>query len=212
MPPRLTKSARWAKLNAYRILGSHRRFDFEGQSLKYFYHPYNNTADNERAIELSIAEQFLRPNQNVLEIGNVLNHYRAFPHDVIDKYEVSPGVINCDVTEFTTSTRYDLIVSISTIEHVGWDESTREREKPIRAIERLKTLMAPGATMLITIPGSYNPFLDEFLESGSCTCRLHHRYQRISWLNRWQEVSKFSSGVGYGKPYPCANSLHVLIF
>lgn len=212
LPPVLTRSVHWANVTTYKLLGSHRTFSFEGRDLRYFYHRYNNTASNERTIEVPIAREFLRPGQSVLEVGNVLNHYFPFPHDIVDKYEVGEGVTNCDIVEFTPSRRYDLIVSISTIEHVGWDEPTKDPDKPIRAISQMMRLMAEQGSMIITFPGGYNPYLDEFLESGSCKCRRHHRYQRMSWLNEWREVRSFSPGVRYRHPYPFANTLHVLVF
>jgi hypothetical protein len=57
---------------------------------------------------------------------------------VADKYEVSPGVINKDIVEFVPPQKYDLIVSISTLEHVGWNEQPREPTKLLRAIEHLR--------------------------------------------------------------------------
>jgi hypothetical protein len=212
LPGMLTKSVHWANVTTYKLLGSHRTFVFEGRNLKYFYHRYNNAASSERTIEIPIVRQFLRPGQNVLEVGNVLNHYSAFAHDVVDKYEMAEGVSNCDIVEYTTSKPYDLIISISTIEHVGWDEPRKEADKPIRAINRMKSFMAQNGTMIVTVPGGYNPHLDEFLESGSLECRRHHRYQRVSWFNDWREVEGFSPGVRYRHPYPFANSLHVIIF
>ena len=44
-------------------------------------------------------------------------------HDVLDKYEKGNNVINDDVVSFSTEVKYDLIVSVSTLEHVGWDEN-----------------------------------------------------------------------------------------
>jgi cyclopropane fatty-acyl-phospholipid synthase-like methyltransferase len=49
-------------------------------------------------------------------------------------------VINEDVVNFKSKKKYDLIVSISTLEHVGWDEKPM---KIPRAIENLKTLITP---------------------------------------------------------------------
>jgi hypothetical protein len=212
LPPVLTKSIEWANVTTYKLLGSHRTFTFEGRDLNYFYHRYNNTASNERTIEIPIARQFIHSGESVLEVGNVLNHYFPFLHDVVDKYEVAEGVKNCDIVEFASSECYDLIISISTIEHVGWDEPAKEPDKVIRAIERMKSLMAAQGTMIITVPGGYNPYLDEFLQSPACQCRRHHRYQRMSWLNEWREVKSFSPGVRYRYPYPFANTLHVLVF
>lgn len=212
LPGALTRSVHWANVTTYKLLGSYRKFAFEGRNLRYFYHQYNHTASNERTIEIPIARQFLRPSLSVLEVGNVLNHYCPFPHDVVDKYEIAHGVTNCDIVDYTTSKRYDLIISISTIEHVGWDEPTKQPDKPVRAIHRMKGLLAERGIMLVTLPGGYNPHLDAFLDSGSCECRRHHRYQRTSWLNEWREVERFTPGVRYRHPYPFANTLHVLIF
>jgi hypothetical protein len=60
--------------------------------------------------------------RNILEIGNVLSHYFPVNHDIVDKYEKADGVINQDVVHFYSPKKYDLIVSVSTLEHVGWDE------------------------------------------------------------------------------------------
>jgi hypothetical protein len=212
LPGVLTKSVHWANVTAYQLLGSNRTFPFQGRRLKYFYHHYNHTASNERTIEIPIIEQFVKPGLNVLEVGNVLNHYHPFAHDVIDKYEVAAGVINCDIVDYTTSKRYDLIVSVSTIEHVGWDEPIKQPGKPMLALEAMKRLLAPAATMVVTVPGGYNPFLDEYLDSDLCACRKHYRYQRVSWHNAWQEVTSFTPGFRYRHPYPFASTLHVLIY
>jgi len=51
----------------------------------------------------------------------VLSHYFAVKHDIVDKYEIAPSVVNEDLVNFKPGKKYDLIVSISTLEHVGWD-------------------------------------------------------------------------------------------
>src|SRR5215469_14355454 len=164
--PRLIKTPLdWTLIAAYMSLGTGRRFAFEGRQLNYFYHHYNNAALNERTIEVPIVEQFLRPGDKVLEVGNVFNHYRPFPHVVVDKYEIAPGVLNCDVVEYTSVSSYDFIFSISSIEHVGLDEPLKEPEKSIRATSNLKSLLAQSGTMLITVPGGYNSYLDEIIEA-----------------------------------------------
>ena len=57
--------------------------------------------------------------QRILELGNVLSHYYPVHHDIVDKYEKSSGVSNVDIRDFDTSKDYDLVVSISTFEHIG---------------------------------------------------------------------------------------------
>ena len=43
-------------------------------------------------------------------------------------------MINQDVVDFKTNEKYDLIVSISTLEHVGWDEEPRDDKKISKAL------------------------------------------------------------------------------
>lgn len=94
--------------------------------------------------------------KNILEIGNVLSHHLEFEHDILDKYENAEGVINEDVVNFKSKKKYDLIVGISTLEHVGWDE------KPMKipsAVENLKTLITSrGGMIIITLPFGTTPF------------------------------------------------------
>ena len=78
----------------------------------------------------------------MLEVGNVLSHYQRVCHDIVDKYEAREGVINEDVVSFDPGRRYALIVSISTLEHVGWDENPRETDKVSRALDNLERLRA----------------------------------------------------------------------
>jgi len=92
------------------------------------------------------------PDERILEVGNVLAHYYPHQHDVLDKYEQAPGVMNGDVVDFRPGKLYDLIVSISTLEHVGWDEEPRDPLKFLRGVEHLTTLLAPGGRMLVTLP------------------------------------------------------------
>lgn len=129
--------------------------------MKLYDHPYNSTASNERAIELPIAFDFIAGHTNVLEVGNVLGHYQDRTWACVDKYEQAPGVTNLDVLDISGT--YDRIVSVSTIEHVGWDEPTRDPAKAIRAITHLRSLLAPGGALLITIPTGWNSFLDAWL-------------------------------------------------
>ena len=57
------------------------------------------------------------------------------------------------------------IVSISTIEHVGWDETPRDPNKIPRALENLTTrCLAPGGEIVVTLPIGYNTYLDKLLK------------------------------------------------
>ena len=144
-------------------------FTYHGDRLDYFDHPYNATIRNERAVEVAVALNWLPGKGQGLEVGNVLGHYGVTGHRVVDLHEEAPGVENLDV--FDVRGGYDWIVSISTIEHVGRDEKPRRDAIAISALGHLLCLLNPGGTMLVTVPGGYNPTLDGFLEHGAGTTR-----------------------------------------
>ena len=92
----------------------------------YLNHRYNYTWLNERAVETALAFEVLRDHagQDVLEIGNVMSQYVSVDHLVVDKYEHAPGVVNADVVDLHLDAKFDLILAVSTLEHVGLDEET----------------------------------------------------------------------------------------
>ena len=124
----------------------------------------------------------------MLEVGNVLAHYGAPGHDVLDKYEDAPNVINDDIVDFTPDAPYEAILSISTLEHVGWDERPREPDKTLRAYRALRTMLAPGGAMLLTCPIGQNPHLDEYIQQEPLDFPERHYLQRVSRDNEWREV------------------------
>lgn len=102
-------------------------FRFHGSDYQYFLSDYNDTALNERAIEIPIINRIVTQyrGKDVLEIGNVLSHYFPVRHTILDKYELGQGVINEDICTYAPGKLFDLIISISTLEHVGYDENPR---------------------------------------------------------------------------------------
>src|ERR1700735_3325460 len=106
----------------HRRLG--RTFEFDGRRFSYFVAAYNKTWENERTVELPIGVDALERHADgrILEVGNVLKHYVNSPHDVVDKYEQSTRTFQMDVLDFEPAQLYDLIVSLSTFEHIGFDE------------------------------------------------------------------------------------------
>jgi SAM-dependent methyltransferase len=179
------------------------KFAFNGKEYKYFFHLYNFTWKTERAIEIPIILDFTSEykKKNVLEVGNVLSHYFNISHDVLDKYEIARGVMNEDAETFQTDKRYDLIVSISTFEHIGFDEKPSDPEKLLRAVENLRSLLTPDGRIIFTVPLGYNPMLllppvDEAW------------YMKRTDLIKWEQEDHLPKG-SYGAPYPCGNGLMV---
>ena len=138
----------------------------------------------------------------------ILSHYFPISHDVLDKYEKSEGVINQDVVDFRPSQKYDLIVSISTLEHIGWDEEPKEPEKILLAIDRLKECLAPEGRMIVTLPLGYNPKMDQLLSEGKIKFTNQYFLKRVSNDNNWQEADKNEVlGIAYNYFNMTANGL-----
>jgi SAM-dependent methyltransferase len=180
-----------------------RTFTWQGRSYPYFFHPYNLTWSNERAVEVPIVRDLVLGHRGrpVLEVGNVLAHYFPVEHDVLDKFERGPGVVNEDVVDFRSARRYDLIVSISTLEHVGWDEAPRDPAKVLRALDNLAGHLAPGGRLVATLPLGYNPPLDALLAAGALPWSRRTQMKRRGkvWSEaEWGEVA--GSGYGRGRP------------
>ncbi len=211
----LTRAVTAGLVHLFRCLKRSQTFSFRGEMLPYFYHGYGSTWSNERAVEVAIAKSFLSRNNpgRVLEIGNTLRHYLSFTHDIVDKYEKSPGVANEDIVDFCPAQKYDLIVSISTMEHVGYDAGeARDPGKFLRAFANIvERCLEDGGNLLVTMPLGYRPEVDEFIgcEAKSVFLDLHFM-KRISWDNRWLEVEYDEvKGSGFDFPYPCANAIVV---
>ena len=147
--------------------------------------------------------------KKILEIGNVLSNYYQIPHDIVDKYEKAPNVINQDVVDFKPNEKYELIVSISTLEHVGWDEKPRDDNKIPQALENLRNLLKKGGMLIVTLPLGYNQALNKHLSDGTIQFQEQHYLMRIG-SNSWQEASwdevKDSK---FGNPHSGANGLVV---
>jgi SAM-dependent methyltransferase len=207
----LPLAAGWATFPLWRLYFKvfPRGFDFQGRRYIYFLHNYNITWGNERAVEIPIvrAELERARGRRVLEVGNVLAHYGAVEHEVLDKFERGQAIRNEDVATFRAGERYDLIVSISTLEHVGFDEEPRDPDKIRRAIANLRDHLAPGGRLLVTLPLGYNAGMDAQLAAGELP------FDRCSYLKRegfcsWREASWGEvAGAAYAERWPGTRGL-----
>lgn len=189
--------------------------------LEYFDHPYNTTVLNERAIEIPIADHWLKsqgwPDQGPkgLEVGNVLWHYGYFGHKVVDLTETEGSSLfleNIDV--FDIDGEYDWILAISTLEHVYHDTPGPNGEldpnAAARAVIHLYDLLKPGGEMLFTVPGGYHPTFDKWLLDASESATVPN-LNVLTYLREadseteWYQAF-FSQARSYG---PWANSLFV---
>jgi len=177
---------------------------------------------DERCVELPWALSHLRPGpERLLDAGSSLNHayvldFPAFQGKSLHIVTLAPerncfydrGVsyLYCDLRDLPVRDGYyDLIMCISTLEHVGCDNSmyTRDavhREKRLddfrSAMAELRRVLKPGGALLLTVPfgvyrffGWLQQFDDRLLQAaieafGPCTM-VHTTFYRYS-VAGWQ--------------------------
>lgn len=190
-------------------------FNFRGEPLFYNASPYNSSRLNERSVEVPIAQSFLASRLVTagLEVGNVLSHYlpnvASAPWRVVDKYE---GPDRIDVMDIAGS--YPWIVSISTLEHVRWDEcpvGIRHPDGSAAALDHLLSLLAPGGSLLVTVPFGWQPFFDTQILSGrwvpSFACSMVRApHSNLAWIQSAVQHRRYAATT------PWAESVWVAIF
>jgi len=197
----------------YRLTSSPKTFLFCDKEYRYFFHPYNKTWANERIIEIPLILNLINqynPHE-ILEVGNVLSHYVKASHTIVDKYERRKGILNQDVVDLDHNQKYIFIFSVSTVEHIGWDETPRESGKHRTAIKKMMWLLKPGGQLLVTIPIGYNLDLDRDLFSGTLVGKVDYFLRTSGCV--WRTASKDEIvNVKYGSPYKAANALAILSY
>ena len=191
-------------LSCFYLCFFHRYFMFDGIRFKYFVNWYNRTWMNCRAIEIPVFNHLFTVygDKRVLEVGNVMNHYNLrCDHHVLDKYEVSDGVINEDIVDYKPSQRYDVVLSCSTLEHVGFDEEVKDEKKFITAVTNIiENVLVPGGVLYFSVPIGYNPGLDRILDYYHVRFDNIWCYRRLdgnSWVPcRYDEIQGCSVGDG----------------
>jgi hypothetical protein len=204
-----------SELQALRMSAlAERQFVFDGDRLAYYASRKNRTWDNERAVEIPVVWRELERRGHsggVLEVGNVLGHYFEIAHPVIDKYEQHKTVTwHEDVVTFQPPFAPELILSISTLEHIGRSEIPRDPGKFREAVDAVAGWLAPGGRLLFTVPLGYNPAVRKYLDSPN-PARTVRCMRRTTLDNLWvqadyAEVRDFR----YGSPFPCANAIAIV--
>jgi hypothetical protein len=192
-----------------------RRFVLDGESYIYHVARGNRTWDNERAVELPVMWRELRRHgggAGVLEVGNVLGHYYDTGHPVLDKYEQHGRVTwNEDVVAFRPPFAPELVLSVSTLEHVGFSESPRDPAKFRQAIDALAGWLAPGGRLVFTVPIGYNPAVGEYLDSPDARRLAVRCLRRVTLDNLWVQADyEEVRDTRYNRPFPCANAIAIV--
>jgi hypothetical protein len=161
----------------------------------------------ERCVEIALGKYALSrvSPDDVLEVGNVLPLAGITGHTVVDKYERGPGVLNLDIVEYDPGRRFKLAVSISTLEHVGWDEEPRDPAKAAAALGRVGEL---ADHLLVTIPvGVHREFERAFLDGPFDDVELLVKTSRQARWTRRPLAER--EHIRYSAPYANANGILV---
>jgi SAM-dependent methyltransferase len=189
-------------------------FEAGGKAYDYCVRPYNQTWANERAVEIPVVWNEVRQHngQHVLEVGNVLSHYYTIAHAVVDRDEKGrySGIINVDILDYCPPEKFDLVVSISTFEHIGQHESAADAVKVIDAVEKVRSILRPTGTAVITVPTGYNDCLDRALREGTSGFARTVCLRRVTADNEWQETTlEEALECEYDAPVPGVNGIVV---
>jgi len=189
-------------------------FSFQNSKMRYFTHRYNWATLNERTIEVPIIYNIIKKyrGKNILEIGNVLSHYFNSNWDILDKFEKGKNVINEDIVDFKPQGKYDLVVSISTFEHIGYDYGEdKDSSKCLSAINYVRANLIDSKSLFImTIPLGYNINIDKKLFAGELYFDRIYWFRRISYDNRWEGCKKEDIvDAKYNLPFKWANAIAI---
>lgn len=190
------------------------KFKFRKIKLRYCFAKYDTCWATERTIEIPLIVYFLNKlnarNKPLLEIGNVLNNYTTkYQPTVVDKYELAKGVINQDIVSYRPIKKYPVAISISTLEHIGFDEIPKNSSKIIKSIQNILTncLMRRGK-LIFTMPLGYNLYLDKLIRQNKIKINEQYFFKRISISNKWIETNKKDAFlIKYNFPYENGNAV-----
>ena len=226
-----------------------RSFFFKGKELGYNRIRYNNPT--ERCVEIPIAFEFLAnldKKDRILEVGNVLAYYEntlsehmgILRRKIVDKFENELGVDNEDLMNLRSAEKFDAVVCISTVEHIGQEEEpsgtygehieNRDLEAPLKAIAKIYDLLDVDGKALITVPFGtltdgdwYIQFSGQYLaqlkkygvpKEAIATNFLKQLDRNPIWDKAqmlWAEVDGLEvSDAEYNYPFPYSNAIAVI--
>lgn len=198
----------------YRTRPTH--FLFQGKKLPYLYSVRNLAWLTERTLEVPLVLPFLTEayanHKKVMEVGNVIRQYcpEFSHHDIVDKYEYRKGVINVDIIDLKPKVKYDLIVSISTMEHVGfYDPDEYDSDKILTAFRLFRDeFLAPNGVAVITMPIGFNPEVDKRLREHLFPFAKVYFMKRVSKNNHWEEATEEDAfSKKFNSPFNHANAV-----
>jgi hypothetical protein len=190
-------------------------FVWNGRSFPYYRQGgHNDPRGNERTVELPLAFDRLASfaGKRILEVGAVTCYYYGSDHRIVDPYDGHPAAEAVDL--FDVRGVYDLVLAISTIEHVGLPEYGETRcdiDLALHAVDHLMGLVAPGGECFYTFPRGHHWVLDLASFDEVLPGQISH-LRRANAANDWIEETdrEVIGSAAYGRPFPWGNQVTVV--
>lgn len=167
-------------------------FSFRNQTIPLFDSPYNTTINNERGVEIPLAASFVNKlvdkNEDFIEIGCVTPYYFLAQNRklVIDPTDTHEESVKHDALDYEFYGKN--ILSISTIEHVGFGDYGLSAEHG-KAIKLLNKILLQSKLFFLTIPFGFNLDLDKYILSDFIMNYRHIFFFERKADNRWEHVA-----------------------
>ena len=207
------------------LFGTSAPFHYRDRQLDLFEHDYNcgtkTSLMTERALELSIADFWLKQHEqeDVVEVGAVTPYY--WEHRI--RTIIDPGDEHPAVTHRTSMFDFDftdkVVLSISTIEHIGTGEYNLASLQAEDCVAALNRLVGQARHCLITFPTGCNATLDAYAMSQpfktlKASLPLYVTvYKRHPFGNRFKNYKGENISIPYGMlsgRYGTANGVVVI--
>jgi len=171
---------------------------------------------NERMIEIPLMCKYLQEpkGKDILEIGAVISLLIKTNFDVVDLTEKEVGVINIDILNYYPDKKYDLIISISTIEHFGYGDydEIEDPTKLEKALDHILQLLKPSGIFVASAPIGFNENFDSMIINKQLP------FQQIYFMKRytsgiWKQT-EFEEAIKckYNLPFNYGNSIALMIY
>jgi hypothetical protein len=166
--------------------------------------PYNSPNNNERKAELPIMFWFMESySDNLIEIGEVSDFYRPAEHTIYDLVNQRETTIVMDAFDIDYTGKN--VISVSTIEHVGFGDYGHNKEEG-KAIRLLKKIMSQAKNYLITFPIGFNlDFQKEILDNN-----IEYSIMSRTCLQTWKNDDKDFSKHKYNSPHYAGNAIGII--
>ena len=190
-------------------------FQYKNLDFEFYDHSHNTTILNERAIECSLAFDFIEKVKDFIEIGCVMPHYTDHKQPCYDLTEKHINCINKDASELDIKGKN--ILSISSIEHFGTQDYGMKGIDSKKGIEFLKKILSQCNKYFLTVPIGYNRDIDNFIFSNVPNARFLSK-DHNSTVNNWSEKTakelteseKSYGAKGNTKNYGWANTVCII--